>query len=133
MSRSGYSEDCDDERRRALYRAAVANALRGKRGQAFLREMLTALDVMPVPALIADDLERSGMVCAIGAAGQARGIDMSGIDVEDAETLAATFGIATCMVREIVYENDEACWSAESPTVRWLRMRAWVQSKILER
>jgi hypothetical protein len=47
MGRAGYSEDCDGW---ALirWRGAVTSAIRGKRGQAFLREMLDALDALPV-------------------------------------------------------------------------------------
>jgi hypothetical protein len=45
MSRSGYSDDLDPL---ALgrWRGRVASAMRGKRGQAFLREMLAAMDAM---------------------------------------------------------------------------------------
>lgn len=55
MSRSGYTEDCDgwDLIR---WRGAVASAIRGKRGQAFLREALAALDAMPEKQLISHDL-----------------------------------------------------------------------------
>jgi hypothetical protein len=42
MSRSGY----DDEGDFGLWRGTVLAAIRGKRGQAFLREMKTAMDAM---------------------------------------------------------------------------------------
>ena len=45
MSRSGYSDD-DEDGRLAMWRGAVQSAIRGKRGQAALRELLTALDAM---------------------------------------------------------------------------------------
>ena len=69
MSRSGYSDECDgwDLIR---WRGAVASAIRGQRGQAFLREMLSALDAMPEKRLISEELERDGEVCAMGAVGQ---------------------------------------------------------------
>ena len=56
MSRSGYSEDCDDYL--AMGRAiAVRNkAMRGKRGRAFLAELLAVLDAMPVKELIREEL-----------------------------------------------------------------------------
>lgn len=43
MSRSGYNDDCDGW---ALirWRGAVNSAINGKRGQAFLRELVAALD-----------------------------------------------------------------------------------------
>jgi hypothetical protein len=130
MSRSGYNEDYECEQwQMIMYQGAVKSAFKGKRGQAFLREMLEALDALPQPMLIAGDLERGGAVCAIGAVGKARGIDMTDIDPEDAETVAETFGVATCMAREIVYDNDE--WSRhESPIARWVRMRRWVKAQI---
>lgn len=42
------------------WRGAVASAIRGKRGQAFLREMLAALDAMPEKRLIAGSLVFDG-------------------------------------------------------------------------
>jgi len=47
MSRSGYSDDCDDQWSLICWRGAVKSAIRGKRGQAFLKEMLAALDALP--------------------------------------------------------------------------------------
>lgn len=134
MSRSGYSEDIDDDesqRRANIYRGAVASAFRGRRGQAFLREMLAALDAMPDKKLIANDLQKDGEVCAIGAVGRARGVDMSDIDPDDVETVAETFGIAEAMAREIVYDNDDY-WRSETPEQRYDRMRAWINGQILK-
>lgn len=136
MSRSGYDEDIysDEDRRRAdLYRGAVASAIRGRRGQAFLKEMLAAMDAMPVKTLIAGDLESSGQVCAIGSVGRARGIDMKDLDPEDTETVATTFGVSEALAREVVYMNDE--WfeymKIETPGERFDRMRAWIKDQIL--
>lgn len=127
MSRSGYSDDCDGW---ALirWRGAVSSALRGHRGQAFLKELLHALDAMPQKRLIADDLEAGGEVCALGCIGHSRGIDMANIDPYDSETVASTFGIASAMAREIMYQNDD--WTHEAPEQRWHRMRAWVEGQI---
>lgn len=44
MSRSGY---VDDYEYLELYRASVERAIRGKRGQAFLRELAKVLDSVP--------------------------------------------------------------------------------------
>lgn len=60
MSRSGYTEDCEDDWALIRWRGAVNSAIRGKRGQAFLREMLAALDVMPEKRLIAGNLVFDG-------------------------------------------------------------------------
>jgi len=132
MSRSGYSDDSYDYDQWAMicWRGAVASAFKGARGQAFLKEMLAALDALPEPKLIAEDLEAKGLVCAIGAVGKARGVDMSKLDPEDRETVAGVFGIAPAMVAEIVYTNDD--WVRETPEERFIRMRQWTISQIRE-
>jgi hypothetical protein len=128
MSRAGYSEDLDplDLGR---WRGQVASAIRGKRGQAFLRELVEALDALPGKRLIAHDLEHAGNVCAIGSVGQKRGVDMGVLDPHDSEHLATVFGIADQLVREIEFMNDEGGWN-ETPEQRWARMRAWAVSHL---
>lgn len=56
MSRSGYSEEEDEPGQFAMWRGQVASAIRGRRGQTLLREMLAAMDAMPVKRLIANSL-----------------------------------------------------------------------------
>ena len=124
MSRSGYSDDLETWSL-IRWRGAVASAIRGARGQAFLREMLAALDAMPDRRLIADRLAAEGEVCAIGAVGRARGVDMTDLDPHERDEVAAAFGIAEALAAEIVYENDERGWR-ETPEARWQRMRSWV-------
>jgi hypothetical protein len=103
--------------------------MRGTRGQAFLKEMLAALDSLPEPKLIANDLEAHGEVCAIGAVGKARGVDMTNLDPEDHESLASAFGVAHALACEIMWMNDE--WSCrETPEARHARMRQWVADHI---
>ncbi len=126
MTRSGYSEDMDNDWALICYRGAVASSIRGKRGQAFLAEMLGALDALGEKRLITNELEASGEVCAIGAVGKKRGMDMSRLDPYDAETIAKTFDIAQSLAREIVYLNDEWALKVETPEDRFNRMRAWV-------
>lgn len=142
MSRSGYTDDMDEPWQFIRWRGVVASAIRGKRGQLFLLEMLAALDALPVKRLAANDLETTyrvtcsqwGMfeaesVCAIGAVGKMRGIDMSALDPDDASTVAGKFGIAEPMAQEIVYMNDEGSYR-ETPELRFERMRAWIISQI---
>lgn len=124
MSRSGYTDDYETIE---LYRRTVLNAVRGKRGQAFLRDLLAALDAMPSKRLIPHELvNESGEVCAIGSLGVQRGVDMSQIDALDRDSVAKAFGIAPSLAAEIEYLNDE--WHApETPEQRWARMRRWVE------
>lgn len=132
MSRSGYSDDCWGWDL-IQWRGRVTSAIRGKRGQAFLQEMLEAMAALPERKLIADELEtEDGSVCAIGAVGKARGIDMSNIDVEDRGRVAKTFGIAEALAAEIVYMNDEAGFD-RSPEARFDRMRRWIESELYEK
>lgn len=130
MSRSGYSDDCNDQWASICWRGAVKSAISGKRGQAFLKETLVALDALPEPKLIDGELEAGGAVCAIGAVGRARGVNMSKLDPENTERVASVFGIAEALAREIMYENDDEYRIYETPERRFDRMRKWVVSQI---
>lgn len=128
MSRSGYSDDCDNLN---LYRATVERALHGKRGQAFLRELADAFDALPEKVLIAGELiNEQGECCAIGAVCKSRSLDVSQVDYEDPEAVGKMIGVARSMAAEIAYMNDEHEWTIETPSQRWKRMRKWIASKI---
>jgi hypothetical protein len=130
MSRSGY-DDYDIEHWDLIrWRGAVASAIRGKRGQAFLLEMFQALESLPEKKLIAGDLEKDGSVCALGAVGLARGLNMEEIDSHDYEQVASALNINEKIAREIAFENDEA-WGGITPEERYTKMRAWIVSLIL--
>lgn len=127
MSRSGYSDDCDYL---DLFRANVDRAIAGKRGQAFLRELVASLEAMPEKRLIAHDLQATtGEVCAIGSVGLKRGIDMTTLDPEDTEQVGKAFGISTILAQEIVYENDEREYR-QTPEERWARMYQWAKENL---
>jgi hypothetical protein len=147
MGRSGYTEDYgyDDQWQLIRWRGAVASALRGKRGQAFLRECLAALDAMPDKKLYSGRLVGDdGACCTMGAVVKARGLEVPAVlreceqEAEDldysmgevADRAAELLDIASAMAREIAYENDEVCW--KSPSHRWKHMRAWVAARIEE-
>lgn len=136
MSRSGYIEDYDNSHDEypdltaGRWRAQVLSAIRGKRGQAFFREMVEALDAMPEKRLISHELRKDGEVCAIGCVGAKRGVDLEALDPEDPETIAGKFGIAHQMVREIEFENDERGPRDETPEQRWVRIRKWAACQI---
>ena len=110
MSRSGYSDDCGDDDPLVLgrWRGAVKSAIYGKRGQAMLSELLTALDDMPNKRLAANSLVNAeGEFCTLGVLGAKRGIDLESLDPEDYDQVAAAFGVNAKVVQEIVYHNDE--------------------------
>ena len=133
MSRSEYSYDCDgwDLIR---WRGAVASAIRGKRGQAMLCEMRGALDAMPVKRLITSELKCDEGVCALGALGEQRGINMDGMDAYDRSKIAATFNVAEALAAEVMFMNDEGPYMSgiETPEDRWRYMRRWVHTQIKE-
>lgn len=131
MSRSGYSDDCygwDLIR----WRGAVTSAMFGRRGQKFFREMLIALDALEEKRLISEELANGQGVCAIGAVGEARGLDMSKIDPWDRSQVSESFGIAPALAAEIAFMNDEGTYRVETPETRFARMRAWVVAQIRE-
>lgn len=132
MSRSGYS--CDlGSRELNLWRATVERSIRGKRGQAFLREMVAALDAMPVKELVDGDIVRDEQhVCAIGSVALARKLNVKEIDPSDRDAVGQTFGIAPALAAEIAFENDDDFgYGDKTPADRWKRMRSWAASKLL--
>jgi hypothetical protein len=130
MSRAGYHDDCDDYWDHIRWRGQVASSIKGKRGQAFLQELVDALDAMPVKELIAADLKSDAGVCALGCVGVKRGVELEKLDPEDWNGLSAAFGVAAPLVRELEFMNDEAGWDNETPETRWHRIRAWAASWI---
>ena len=128
MSRSGYSDDCD-QWDLIRWRGAVTSAIRGKRGQQALREIAAALDALPTQELAAESLVTAdGEYCTLGALGRARGLDMSSIDPEDREAVARTFGIAEALAAEVMYLNDEGVYEWRYINVEIVGpMRPWEQ------
>jgi len=136
MSRSGYSDDLDPEEL-TMWRGAVASAIRGKRGQAFLREMLVSLDALQEKRLIVGELQdEHGAVCALGSVGASRGLDMSHLSYDDnRDKLASVFDVAGALVAEIEFINDDDFGylsSAETEGRRFHRVRNWVVENIKE-
>jgi hypothetical protein len=145
MSRAGYYDEGDDGNWSLIcWRGAVASAMRGKKGQAFLRELRDALDAMPEKRLIAEDLEKETAyvgvdgdppttkveACALGVVARRRGIDVSALDAHDYDAIHAPFGISNALAREIIWENDESFPYPKTPEERWRKMRWWVEANI---
>ncbi|MFL9904388.1 hypothetical protein PQR71_40725, partial [Paraburkholderia fungorum] len=162
MSRSGYTDDCENL---GLWRGAVERSIHGKRGQEALKELAAAMDAMPNKTLAAESLVTSdGEFCTLGVLGRARGLDMNPIDPDDWDAVARAFNLAPAMVREIVYENDESInaykwvevvicgpvkpyypdYGRHTRTVRedipaetlgakrWAHMRQWVEANLIK-
>jgi hypothetical protein len=155
MSRSGYSEGCDNL---GLYRQAVANASNGKRGQKFFQELIEALDAMPKKELIAmaesysEAVATEGAVCALGALGIKKGFAVK--DLEDKSSVLdflESLDVAESLRKETAYMNDEVFkqwfgWQdhpknlviteygefENSDSGRWSFMRAWAASNLKE-
>lgn len=135
MSRSGYCDDGDF----AMWRGQVANAIRGKRGQQFLRDLIAGLDALPEKVLIANRLQEpdTGCVCALGAVGLKRGVALAPLEpaaeASDGDTLGGAFNVARQLALEVEYINDEAGpYRGETPRARWERVRAWAIANLKE-
>lgn len=135
MSRSGYREDSSDNWAVIRCRGAVASAMRGQRGDAFLHEMLEALDALPVKELHAYALIHEDCVCALGAVAVARKLKVDPLLLGPdpgfcATDMAELFGIPRALAAEIMHENDEGTWGTETPEARFRRMREWIVAQI---
>ena len=140
MSRSGYTDDCEDNLAHGRWRGAVKKATEGKRGQELLKELLVVLDAMPEKKLYANSFkDQSGGFCTLGVLGEKRGVKMDdlvdtnwGYPECDAELVGKRFGIAHALAAEIMYMNDEGVmdFGDNRPKERWNRMRKWVADHI---
>lgn len=135
MGRHGLTDaaDSEDNLEYGRWRGAVASAIRGRKGQAFLRELLAALDAIEAQRLIGDELANEhGEVCALGALGRARGLDLEAVDYEDHEAVAEFFDINEKLAQEIMWINDE--WTRHnnvaSMLLRYQQVRKWVLDNI---
>jgi hypothetical protein len=153
MSRSGYSDECENI---GLYRQAVAKASNGKRGQKFFKELIEALDAMPTKELVAMDDDYSdavalkNSVCALGALGLKKGFAIESLSDKSAvHEFLESLNVAKSLRNETVYMNDEVfsqwfSWQVNlvglvitdygefenSDAGRWQFMRAWAVSNL---
>lgn len=132
MSRSGYTDDIDDVLAYGRWRGQVISSIKGKRGQALLRELLIALDEMPDKELYPNSFKtESGEFCALGVLGDKRGVDMSDLIIDeydcDTHLVAERFDISNAMACEIMFMNDEYF---TTPQQRWMDMRQWIVENI---
>lgn len=129
MSRSGYSDDCENVQ---LWRGNVERAIKGKKGQEFFKELLAALDALPSKRLIPHELvSEDGECCALGAVFIARKTDVANVDESEPEEVAAALGIRSMLAQEVAYWNDEYR-RRDTPEERWQRMRTWVEVNLAQ-
>ncbi len=151
MSRSGYSDDLDDSWELIRWRGAVASAIRGKRGQAFLRELRDALQALPEKRLIHGEFVQEGEVCVIAAIAVAREQRTSGTSHEQAcrivherypdpedgdnEWIASELDIARALACELQFMNDDDYWlsvkDVPESEMRYVRILKWVEGLIV--
>ena len=135
VSRSGYTDDFDNQWSLICWRGAVAAGIRGKRGQAFLRELAAVLDAMPEKRLIAQELATAdGQVCALGSVAVARGLDVSKIDVTDYYQVSRELNIPRSLAQEIIFFNDDDWrqYDIDSDEKRWQVIRNWINENLIE-
>lgn len=130
MSRSGYVDDLDQSDL-AMWRGRVASAIRGRRGQKLLRDMLSELEAMSDQRLIAHELvDEHGECCALGAACRYRGIpEFALLDSTDHHSLGEVLDVAPCLIQEIEWLNDESGLSGDGKK-RFERVRKWLLDHI---
>lgn len=113
-----------------MWRGVIASAARGKRGQAFFRALLEALDGMPDKRLVEGELQtEDGSVCALGCLAKHRGVDLGSVDTEDWHRLGELFDIAPQLAQEVMFVNDE--WHSSGPEARWRLVRDWASRQIV--
>lgn len=128
MSRHGYVDDIDDPLELGRWRGRVMSAIRGKRGQALLRDLLIALESMPEKRLIANELvDQEGACCALGAVAKLRQIDVGNLDPDDRDKISEVFDIARPLACEIMFWNDDF---HGTPEARWKWVYAWVKEQL---
>jgi hypothetical protein len=120
---------------------ALQSAIRGRRGQRLLRDLIAGLDALPVPELAAGALEdpETGCVCALGAVRLQRGpeavplrFDPTDEDVDWRE-LAKPFNISETLANAVVSQNEYASErnDEQSRRRRWLSVRAWAVGHLI--
>ncbi len=122
------------------YEAAKRSTLRGRRGQAFLRELVAALDALPQPELSEGALgdQRTGCVCALGAVALAQGQSFADLAKDDGngspDEAAEWYSISPTLANEIISANDD--WrdgnTVDVRRSRWRHVRAWAVRHLIE-
>jgi len=131
--RVAVNDSCFDTWGHIRWCGAAKKAINGKPGQKFLKELEEALLDLPKKELVVDSFkEGEDRVCALGAVGQKRKMDMSYLNECDGdhEFIGEEFGITPTLAWEIIYANDDP-YMKRTPEERYEYMLKWVQDRIL--
>jgi hypothetical protein len=120
---------------------ALRSAIRGRRGQQLLRDLVAGLDALPEPELAAGSLEdpETGCFCALGAVRLQRGpeavplrFDPKDPDIDWRE-LAEPFDISETLAHAVVAQNEYGSKrnDEQSRRRRWLSVRAWAVGNLI--
>ena len=141
MSRLYYDDDCDPSEE-GLRRGWLRSAIRGQRGQRFLRDLVAGLDALPTPELSSGALEdpETGCCCAFGAVRRLRGPKNVPIwfhpEEEDMtpDSLAEPFDVPETLAWAVVQANEEIFSSntERDRRRRWAEVRAWAVCNLQE-
>lgn len=145
--------DAEQQARVNLWRGNLHRQIRSKRGQAFLKELLAAIEVLPDKRLASGVIAKpDGPVCSLGAMALARRIasgedprlvldELSSIIVDDSderwkgeeieEWAKQELACPSHLAWEIPFVNDYGSFHSETPESRYERMVAWTRAKIL--
>ena len=120
---------------------AMRSAIRGRRGQQLLRDLIAGLDALPVPELAAGALEdpETGCVCALGAVRLQRGAEAVALRFDptdpdiDWRDLAKPFDISETLAHAVISENEYGSKrnDEQSRRRRWQSVRAWAVGNLL--
>ena len=120
---------------------AMQSAIRGRRGQQLLRDLIAGLDALPVPELAAGALEdpETGCVCALGAVRLQRGAEAVPLHFDptdpdiDWRDLAEPFDISETLANAVVSQNEYGSSrnDEQSRRHRWRSVRAWAVGHLL--
>ena len=120
---------------------AQQSAIRGRRGQQLLRDLVGGLDALPAPELSAGALEdeATGCCCAFGAVRRHRGAAAVPLYFDPMEEdldpphYAEPFDVAPALAWAVVEVNE--CWSTNNDEAarrqRWQRVRDWAVERLV--
>lgn len=149
--RIGYADEEDYPGQFGLWQANCLRSLKGKAGQAALRELEQALLALPEKRLIANELQNAeGEVCAVGALAKYKGVTETQADPDcDMEDVGVELGMPRLVAWKVVALNDIEIdgdyVTAEGPTrygyplrqfvpvtpeERYERVLAWVRGQL---